>query len=124
MQENGDNLALYELARKIASKKAGGRYYREDVVSDAYVAVADGANRQRDIENAVRRSLRSEWRLADGRVPVEGMAIFTWECFQAGPEWVRLDLSSLRHVASIGGSGQRSEAVFTGCLSLVQDAQG
>jgi RNA polymerase sigma factor (sigma-70 family) len=60
---------LYELARKIASQKAGGRYYRDDVISEAYLAVAEGeATDKREIENAVRRSLRSEWKWEEGRV--------------------------------------------------------
>ena len=60
---------LYELARKIASQKAGCRYYRNDVISEAYLAVAKGkATDKRGIENAVRRSLRSEWKQEDGLV--------------------------------------------------------
>ena len=60
---------LYELARKIASQKAGGRYYRDEVISEAYLAVAEGeAIDKRGIENAVRRALRDEWNWEDGRV--------------------------------------------------------
>ena len=59
---------LYEMARKIASQKAGRRYYRDDVISEAYLAVAEGEATERGIENAVRRARRSEWKHARGRV--------------------------------------------------------
>jgi hypothetical protein len=68
------------------NKTARGRYYREDVISDACLAVAHGANSQRDIENAGRRSLGSEWALEDGRVPVEGMDTLSWKWSQGAPD--------------------------------------
>ena len=52
MQET-DSLALYELARKIANQKAGRRYYRNHVISEAYLAVVEGDTTERGIENAV-----------------------------------------------------------------------
>jgi RNA polymerase sigma factor (sigma-70 family) len=62
---------LYEMARIIANSKASGRHYREDIVSEAYLAVANGADSRSDIENAIRQSLRDEWKQEDRHATLE-----------------------------------------------------
>jgi hypothetical protein len=54
--------SLYEMARAIASGRAGRRSYREDVISEAYLAVAEGASDRSSMENVRRRSMRDEWK--------------------------------------------------------------
>ena len=63
--------SLYETARIIANSKAGGRNYREDIVSEAYLAVANGAESRSEIENAIRQSLRDEWKREDRQTSLE-----------------------------------------------------
>ena len=60
-QNNTDWESLYEMARVIADGKADGKHYREDIISDAYLAVARGADSPSEIQNAIRRTLRKEW---------------------------------------------------------------
>ena len=60
-REIKDENALYEMARLIAGQKSSNRHYREDVISEAYLAVANGATTKRQLENAVRSALRAEW---------------------------------------------------------------
>jgi RNA polymerase sigma factor (sigma-70 family) len=77
------------MARIIANAKSRGRHYQEDVVSEAYLAVADGAVDRSGIENAVRRSVREEWALEDGYASLE---LADSLMRQAAPEKARPDL--------------------------------
>jgi RNA polymerase sigma factor (sigma-70 family) len=71
MSEIRDENAMYEMARMIARVKSRGRHYREDAISEAYLAVANGAADRSEIENAVRRFVRGEWALEDGYTSLE-----------------------------------------------------
>lgn len=51
-QSNNQWESLYEMARVIANSKSNGRCYREDIISEAYLAVASGAESRSEIENA------------------------------------------------------------------------
>jgi hypothetical protein len=72
MRQISDQNALYEMARLIASEKSGDRPYRDDIIAEAYLAVASGtATNKRGLENAVRASLRGEWSDDDRHVNLQ-----------------------------------------------------
>jgi RNA polymerase sigma factor (sigma-70 family) len=71
MRQISDQNALYEMARLIAGQKSSNRHYRDDVISEAYLAVAEGATTKREVENAVRKSLRGEWEDEDRHVSLQ-----------------------------------------------------
>jgi RNA polymerase sigma factor (sigma-70 family) len=107
--------SLYEMARVIANSKAGGRYYREDLISDAYLAVAEGAATRSDIENAIRRSLRGEWRREDRHASLE---LADSLMHDGAPERARFDLwGALRSL----DERQRAVVVLTFWGGLTQE---
>ena len=60
----------YQLARQIAKAKTYGRHYRDDVLGDAFLAVAEGATTREEIENAIRCAVIKEWTYSDRHRPV------------------------------------------------------
>src|SRR5581483_7190779 len=60
----------YEIARQLTKAKTNGRHYEDDVLGHALLAVAQGATAQSEIENAVRRSARREWKFAEVHAPL------------------------------------------------------
>lgn len=58
------------LAQQLAKSKTNGRHYRDDVLGDALLAVAQGATDRREIENAVRNSVRREWKFGKLHPPL------------------------------------------------------
>jgi RNA polymerase sigma factor (sigma-70 family) len=71
MKEINDQNAVYEMARVIARRKANGFHYREDVISEAYLAVAEGVSDYSEIQNVVRKALRNEWKRENSYSPLE-----------------------------------------------------
>jgi|SRR5271157_2579962 len=61
----------YLIARQLAKAKTNGRHYRDDVLGDALLAVAQGAIDQRGIENAIRTSVLREWRHSERYRPMD-----------------------------------------------------
>jgi DNA-directed RNA polymerase specialized sigma24 family protein len=60
----------YLLAQQLAKAKTNSRHYRDDVLGDALLAVAQGATERREIENAVRNSVRREWKYGEIHAPL------------------------------------------------------
>jgi DNA-directed RNA polymerase specialized sigma24 family protein len=60
----------YRIAEQLAKAKTAGRHYRDDVLGDALLAVAQGATDRREIENAVRTSVRRERKYGDVHAPL------------------------------------------------------
>jgi RNA polymerase sigma factor (sigma-70 family) len=60
----------YRLAEQIAKGKTRGRHYRDDVLGDALLAVAQGTTDRGEIENAVRKSMRREWKFVEIHAPL------------------------------------------------------
>jgi len=60
----------YQLARQLANAKTNGRHYQDDVLGDVLLAVAQGATDPSEIENAVRKSARREWKFAEVHSPL------------------------------------------------------
>ena len=55
----------YTLAQQIAKAKTAGRHYRDDVLGDVFLAVAEGASTRDEIENAMRCAVIKEWTYSD-----------------------------------------------------------
>jgi RNA polymerase sigma factor (sigma-70 family) len=81
-------LALRD-ARLIADGKADGKHYSEDLISDAYLAVARGADTPHKIRNAVRSTLRKEWCRENRHVSLE---LADSLMRNGAPERARLDI--------------------------------
>ena len=60
----------YALAHQLAKARTKGRHYHDDVLGDALLAVAEGATDRREIENAVRKSVRREWKFDEVHAPL------------------------------------------------------
>jgi RNA polymerase sigma factor (sigma-70 family) len=89
MKEINDENAVYEMARVIARRKANGFHYREDIISEAYVAVAEGVSDPGEIQNIVRKALRKEWKRENSYSPLE---IADSLMRQGAPERARVDV--------------------------------
>jgi RNA polymerase sigma factor (sigma-70 family) len=115
MRQISDQNALYEMARLIASQKAAGRHYREDVISEAYLALADGASTKRQLENAVRSALRAEWADEDHHMNLQ---ISDSVARQGAPERARPDLwKAMADLQPV----QRATLILTFWYGLTQD---
>ena len=103
-REIKDQNALYEMARLIAGQRSGDRSFRDDIISEAYLAVANGtATTKREVENAVRASLREEWSDEDRHVNLQ---ISDSVARQGAPERARPDIW-----AAIGTLTERQRVV-------------
>jgi hypothetical protein len=60
----------YRLAEQLAKAKTAGRHYRDDVLGDAFLAVAEGATTRDEIENAIRCAVIKEWTYSDRNGPI------------------------------------------------------
>jgi DNA-directed RNA polymerase specialized sigma subunit len=60
----------YRLAQQLAKAKTAGRHYRDDVLGDAFLAVAEGASTRDEIENAIRCAVIKEWTYSDRHGPI------------------------------------------------------
>ena len=102
------------MARLIAGQKSGDRQYRDDVISEAYLAVANGASTKREVENAVRASLRGEWEDEDRHVNLQ----ISDAVARNVPERARPDLWGAMAKLT---SQQRAVVVLTFWYGLEQD---
>jgi len=79
----------WKLAEDVAKSKTKGRNYSDDVLGDAYLAVAQGITDRPGIENAVRRSMRQEWAFAEYHAP---LATADQQHRAEAPERAKVDL--------------------------------